>query len=182
MSFRRIRFCVPVLLLAVLSSPITVAQQRYQLEVIVFEHLKEDGGLWSRQDERPDWGGALDLKNMNGGGFTALSPGSFKMGGVYRVLRSSQNYQPLLHRAWMQQGLPGARARPVRVSSDNGQIEGTVKLRQARFLDVDVDLIYAIGTEKYARLQESRRMKLKELHYFDHPLFGAIIQVTRAGD
>lgn len=34
----------------------------------------------------------------------------------------------------------------------------------------------------YVRLTESRRIRLKELHYFDHPLFGVIVQVTRLKD
>jgi hypothetical protein len=34
----------------------------------------------------------------------------------------------------------------------------------------------------YVRLTESRRVRLKELHYFDHPLFGVIVQVTRLED
>ncbi len=35
---------------------------------------------------------------------------------------------------------------------------------------------------EYVRLVESRRIRLNELHYFDHPLFGAIIQVSRYGE
>ena len=30
----------------------------------------------------------------------------------------------------------------------------------------------------YARLTESRRVRLNEIHYFDHPLFGLIVQVS----
>ncbi|MCG8324602.1 MAG: peptidoglycan binding protein CsiV [Thiotrichales bacterium] len=32
---------------------------------------------------------------------------------------------------------------------------------------------------RYARIRESRKIKLNEVHYFDHPLFGALIQVSR---
>ncbi|MEX2354106.1 MAG: CsiV family protein [Gammaproteobacteria bacterium] len=31
----------------------------------------------------------------------------------------------------------------------------------------------------YVRLQETRRIRLNELHYFDHPMFGIILQVSR---
>lgn len=31
----------------------------------------------------------------------------------------------------------------------------------------------------YAQMKETRRIKLNELHYFDHPLFGVIMRVTR---
>ena len=36
-------------------------------------------------------------------------------------------------------------------------------------------------TAQYSRLRESRRMKLNELHYFDHPLFGLFMRVSRFG-
>ena len=75
-----------------------------------------------------------------------------------------------------------------------------MRLRSAHFLHVDVDLAFfpepgfqniktpIQGSENiipvlqqadYVRLTESRRIKLNELHYFDHPLFGVIIQVSR---
>lgn len=78
--------------------------------------------------------------------------------------------------------------------------DGIVRLRSSHFLHVDVDLVFfpepgfqniktAIqGSENitpvlqqadYVRLTESRRIKLNELHYFDHPLFGVIMQVSR---
>lgn len=78
--------------------------------------------------------------------------------------------------------------------------DGTVRLRSSHFLHVDVDLAFfpesgfqdiktpIQGSENitpvlqqadYVRLTESRRIKLNELHYFDHPLFGVIIQVSR---
>jgi hypothetical protein len=31
----------------------------------------------------------------------------------------------------------------------------------------------------YVRLNETRRIRLNELHYFDHPMFGVILQVSR---
>lgn len=76
--------------------------------------------------------------------------------------------------------------------------DGMVRLRSTRFLHLDVDAAYfphdpdvlqsetaleqglpAYQFADYVRLQESRRIRLKELHYFDHPLFGVIVQVTR---
>ena len=31
----------------------------------------------------------------------------------------------------------------------------------------------------YVRLQESRKIRLNEIHYFDHPFFGVILRVSR---
>ncbi len=42
--------------------------------------------------------------------------------------------------------------------------------------EADEEIIMS-GT--YAQMKETRRIKLNELHYFDHPLFGVIMRVTR---
>ena len=73
--------------------------------------------------------------------------------------------------------------------------DGTIKLRSSRFLHVDVDIAYfpesfkgdeeemtrdlAYQQADYVRLQETRKIKLNEIHYFDHPLFGLILRVSR---
>ncbi|RKZ70219.1 MAG: hypothetical protein DRQ48_06640 [Gammaproteobacteria bacterium] len=43
-------------------------------------------------------------------------------------------------------------------------------------IEIDEEIIMS-GT--YAQMKETRRIKLNELHYFDHPLFGVIMRVTR---
>lgn len=76
--------------------------------------------------------------------------------------------------------------------------DGIIRLRKSRFLHLDVDFAYfpdvleqpgleaGDGTAgrvrlpaNYVRLTESRRVKPDELHYFDHPLFGLIVQVSK---
>ncbi len=79
---------------------------------------------------------------------------------------------------------------------------GNIRLRSTKFLHIDVDIAYfpkdftgilnrqvqkdtrkdsslANYEADYVRLTESRRIRLNELHYFDHPLFGVILQVSR---
>ena len=76
--------------------------------------------------------------------------------------------------------------------------DGILRLWKSRFLHVDVDFAYfpesteqpaqgaAGGTDDnelpsagYVRLTQSRRIRSEELHYFDHPLFGLVVQVSR---
>ena len=76
--------------------------------------------------------------------------------------------------------------------------DGTVRLRKSRFLHLDVDFAYfpdtlqqpdlempaqAAGHRRfpadYVRLRESRRIKPDDLNYFDHPLFGLVVEVSR---
>jgi hypothetical protein len=179
----------------------------YHVEVIVFEHLRADpdGEVWTVNPGLPATGNSIDLfaaepPASGRRAFTALPSGRLKLAGTYRAIRNSSEYRPILHAAWEQPGLGPARAQSVLLrSAGNGgltadlgalQVLGSVKLRKTRFLHVDVDLAYflrrlppgsAPQAGDYVRLSESRKLKLNELHYFDHPLFGAIVQVTRAG-
>lgn len=139
--------------------------------------------------------------------FKKLRSSQFRLGGVYKELSFSRNYRPLLHLSWQQPGRSGSGATPVRIrdilnpesdiaASRQVKVDGTIRLRVSRFLHMDVDLIYLlenlealnqtdavngpdIPRASYTRLRESRRMKLNELHYFDHPLFGMITRVSR---
>jgi hypothetical protein len=81
-------------------------------------------------------------------------------------------------------------------------VDGTLQIRSSLYLHVDLDFVLfrkpavddAVAGEQletnlitnrinnpaeYVRLSESRRIKLNELHYYDHPLFGVIVQVSR---
>ena len=74
-------------------------------------------------------------------------------------------------------------------------LDGTVRLRRARYLHIDADLVYfrparlaqVVGSEPQPnlfRLAESRRMRSSELHFLDHPMFGVLVEVRpyeRAG-
>jgi len=75
--------------------------------------------------------------------------------------------------------------------------DGTIRLRSSTFLHVDVDFAFfpklfstgRVDSEQstqlrgqhadYVRLQESRKIRLNEINYFDHPAFGVILRVSR---
>jgi hypothetical protein len=74
-------------------------------------------------------------------------------------------------------------------------VDGLVSLQRNRFLHVNLDLLLAEPAAETAetglfsifsrresrpqvyRLQAQRRIRVNEVHYFDHPVFGAIVQV-----
>lgn len=93
------------------------------------------------------------------------------------------------------ESIPAEFYEPIRLLFD-----GIIRIRSSVFLHVDVDMVlfrqppYVIPVEQpeisllnlipenppaYIRLQETRRIRLNELHYFDHPMFGVILQVSR---
>jgi len=77
-------------------------------------------------------------------------------------------------------------------------INGSIRIRSGFFLHADIDLSYfktlpvenkIIRTSEESfqnsfdksviKLKETRKIKLNEIHYFDHPMYGVILQVSR---
>jgi len=80
----------------------------------------------------------------------------------------------------------------------NSIIDGSIRIRSGFYLHADIDLSYfkelpaenkilrsseesfTGNTDKTViKLKETRKIKLNEIHYFDHPMFGVILQVSR---
>ncbi len=131
--------------------------------------------------------------------FKALRARERSLVDAERRLRNSSQYAPLLSAAWRQPKLAVGGAKRVHLSdvdvrpstlqvqsSDAAvgapgslptpRIEGTVLVKIARQMSVDVDFTYANeGTP--VRLRATRGAKLREVNYFDHPLFGVLVQI-----
>ncbi|MEM6998325.1 MAG: CsiV family protein [Pseudomonadota bacterium] len=76
-------------------------------------------------------------------------------------------------------------------------IDGSIRIRSGFYLHADIDLSYfkklppenmvlRTSEESYSgfdktviKLKETRKIKLNEIHYFDHPMFGVVLQVSR---
>ncbi len=219
------------------SNPVFAAW--YQVEVIVFDNLypDSDGELWYKTPGLPDRDRSqelildepdvedIDSKIQSDNNnilipFKTLPKDKYRMDGIYRVLRFSEEYRPLIHISWQQPGAKRARAvhiekldsaMPEKELSDDNEpdflippkaiVDGIIRVRSGHFLHVDIDLVYFLdslsNTEffpsgetnkngmfvnqnaEYVRLKETRKIKLNELHYFDHPMFGVILQVSR---
>jgi len=154
---------------------------------------------------------SLDPAAAEGTAYQAFPENDRRLGGIYSALKFSKQYRPVLHMAWQQPGYGASRARNVQIRKEEGlisedgievpliKVDGVVKIRSTRLLHVDVDLAWFFqsvpesfllfgpqpnegeNTYRYARIKESRKIKLNEVHYFDHPLFGVLIQVSRLG-
>ena len=63
-------------------------------------------------------------------------------------------------------------------------IDGTLRVHRARYLHVQADLLYYRPVDGGGGApmpaeddpNESRRMRSRELHYLDHPLFGVLVE------
>lgn len=181
------------LMLATASQPLLSAYPPiYDVEVVVFlnNSAHDDGEQWPRPNL-----GSQNNGIFPEGEFTELGKSFYSLKGVSHDLERSDDYSVLFHRAWRQLAYDRDKAVAYPVHSiiqDGGEsVEGTVKLMLERFLHLDVslflmssegnqELVYsdAPGNVPLFELREKRRIKSTELHYFDHPRFGAIAKIT----
>ena len=196
--------------------PAGAADRWFMVEIVVFDDLRNEAlhdEQWPVDPGEPSLGGAIELaprpesvSEGAGHGYRLAKPSHLELGPVRQRLRRSAHYRPFLHAGWRLPGLPRRSARPVHIGSHLGggrtkaaapdggdrtpSVHGTVTVSLARYLQVDVDLLYhrpsggeAAGPESVParfRLVSERRMRSGELHYLDHPLFGVLIRITRA--
>ncbi len=193
LCFRTHRWLLPAALLLALASPIVpAADNDYRIELLVFKSLtgQDDGELFLRS--------IADTLNAAGGtrDVNWLGPGDYELAGIAGAMRRSDRYAPLLHVAWEEKVAGRSDARPVALpvagaATHGDYVTGTARVGLGRYLHLDLDLVLhepstpvnagestAYAAEPEYRLQESRRMRSKEIHYFDHPLFGVLAIIT----
>lgn len=149
-------------------------------------------------DDEPEIDRADEASIAGPTAFQSLSSAELQLGGVLRRLRTLDTYAPVLHVGWRQPGLGDGRARYVyltdkprslidaRADDDvavgsvqvaEQRVEGMVRVKTGVGLQVDADFI-SYGADAPVRINERRNVKFKEVHYFDNPFFGVIIQVV----
>lgn len=186
------KFLLGLLLVAVAAA----RADEVKVELIVFENLDPSAiqaEIWPANPGAPALDNAIELAAAGASekSWRLLLPTELSMGGVMQRLRNSARYRPLLHVGWVQpmdgsdrspavhvfSGMTGSGDTPV----SSPQINGVAAVRRNRFMHGDVDLLFkknAAAAPITARLDASRRLRNNEVHYLDHPLFGAIIKVT----
>ncbi len=173
------------------TAPLPAAGPLYTVEVIVFATGNPDdqGEQWPARTADSDAAGVY-MDNR----ITSLPRTARSLAAVHSSLQRS-GHQILLHRTWHQPaGRKSSGAYPVRSSGDNGPaLDGFIRLLRGRYLHLEMDLTmsgkqrshhpggFAADPAPAAayRLQEKRRVRQSELHYFDHPRFGVLARVTR---
>ncbi|UAW96988.1 hypothetical protein KEM63_09065 [Halopseudomonas nanhaiensis] len=104
-----------------------------------------------------------------------------------------QGYRLHLHTAWTQ---PLGLGNPIAVSDDDAtsspdagvdplpRVQGLVSVKQNQGLEADVSFWLNQGTADgrlvTEKLRQTRRLRLDETHYLDHPSLGVLIRVWRA--
>ena len=195
------------LLAAMPVLPAGASERWFTVEMIVFDDLRGEGlhaEHWPGDPGEPPIDGSIVLERLPGGqpdgaahAFRLVNRSELSLTGVRDALRRSAHYRPLLHAAWRLPGVRHDAARPVHVGArlaDSGAdgderptVQGTVEVSLARYLRVALDLLYVrpangevVAPEtvpRRFRLVSERRMRSRELHYIDHPLFGVLVWI-----
>lgn len=166
-----------LLLLLVLLAPTSFADDLYQVELIVFQ--QEGDAVYASQPAPEDWAKGAQPPAADSRRPTAMDAQANK-------LAQAQGYQVLMHKAWKQ----AIGDTPVKIAISEGRqqdghfpVEGTLTLRQQRFIDTQADFwVNQFGGD--GLLQHSQHMvqdvslKNDVLAYLDHPSLGMLIRVS----
>jgi len=182
----------------------TATGSDYDVELVVFQNLMpelEGKEIWS--PERVN----LQLADIDKAAKAAdTQDEKSSLGRAVLAMGESKRYRVLAHKRWTQTAEARSTSQVMRIISAEGELDGTFVFYLSRFLHVDVQMLLkdenavpvaitasagnpasgnpAMAGEKGAgmqlayRIDESRRIRSSEIHYFDHPKFGVLVQVT----
>jgi len=141
----------------------TVFSKDYMVEVLVFENLNEQRAHDSNNYVEP-------AEMVSETETWQLEPSMLNEAAT--SITESENYQLLHHFSWGQEALPYSESAAFEITEQNTR--GWIKIYANHLLFANIDIDF-IGY----RLSEKRRLKLNEKHFFDHPKYGILMQVSR---
>lgn len=181
---RLIALLPTLLLLTPLSLPAadTDKPSRYDIEVLVFENRLPELAGEELVRGNPE---ELRQKALENAMAPVASPAeNYLQPGIAKLLEDDGHYRVLAHAHWQQTLEPNPKTpvKPVRIAAaDPNELDGSIRFTMSRFLHLDVGLLFRPAADgdpavTYA-LNEQRRIKSQETHYFDHPRFGVLVRV-----
>ena len=160
----------------------------YEIEVVVFENRLSDlegSELWTREQGNP-----LSTEKDDSVVAGEKPPADSALSAAATALEKTGRHHVLAHLRWQQSAEAKSVSKPVKISNTESGLNGSLRFYLSRFLILDLNLalreaqsggIFSGASENSAsvyRLNEPRRIKVSETHYFDHPKFGALVRVS----
>lgn len=140
-----------------------IANKEYKVEVLVFEHRNSGPASESHHYVAP-----REMKHNSE--HWVLEPSLLSE--QASLIDNSDEFLLKHHYAWGIESLPYEESANFTVVET--QLRGYIKVYADQLLFTNIDLDY-----QGFRMHEKRRLKLNEQHYFDHPKFGILMQVSR---
>ncbi len=158
------------LLLCCFNSWAIADQRWFQVELIVFQQQAPNSEIFDQ----------VESKIEPVARYAHVSAGSKTLKNTYSRLKKSRDYRPFYYQSWRVPVSSGSVSLPIDVSVPGANLNGWIKVQRGNLLHVIADLEFSPpAAEKLVyRLTEKRRVLLNEVHYLDHPLFGAVVKVS----
>lgn len=157
-----------LILLSFFSS--NIFANSYKIEILIFSQDMPNTEVFDQTESKIEWPNRIADRSA----YTAVNSSLRRS---YERLSGSQNYQPIMHVAWVQSVGANRHSRAVRISNPEGTINGFFQLKRGHLIHMITDLEFSEGGTVY-RINEKRRFKLKDTHYLDHPKFGVLVRVS----
>ena len=141
----------------------SLSAKDYMVEVLVFENTNGATATESHSYEAP--------RKMKAGSKAWFRAPTMLLSEAQSI-ESSPDYQLAHHYSWGIESLSYEDSANYTIFEAESQ--GYIKVYAEQLLFTNIDIDY-----KGFRMKEKRRLKLNEKHFFDHPKFGLLMQVSR---
>ncbi len=187
------------------AEPARMQETAFNVELVIFRPLKPLGiqedwrveGMRGRSIATPvDEENGDVSANVAGSrlAVSSLSPALFKLAAIESSLQRSRGYEVIGHIGWTQLAVPrgsGLLVDLTEVGLSGLPVQGTGALERGKYLYLRLNLAYAPGDPPSSlvgtvqsdgsvmfSLNQVRRVRPFERHYFDHPAFGVVAMIT----
>ncbi len=160
-------------ILSLMAGQLMAKGRLYKIELLIFSQHMPNSEVFEQTESQIKWPRRLKSRSA----FKAASPEFMRLHGSYASMARSQQYQPLMHVAWIQSVKSNSYSQAVQITDPAGRLNGYFRLQRGNLVHMIADLEYSSGSVIY-RLKEKRRFKLNETHYLDHPKFGVLARVS----
>jgi len=101
---------------------------------------------------------------------------------IYSSLAANYAYQPVWYKSWVQSFASHRTSGAMPIQGDGDLLNGFIRVQRGHYVQLLIDLEFSPGGANgdppvIYRINEKRRVKLNEIHYFDHPRFGVIATI-----
>ena len=155
-----------------LAAEAPAGSARYLVEMLVF---RQPGTLPPPLPVAP-----LAIVTTIPGRVELLPESAWQLSGAGEALTRRGGYELLAHAAWA--AIVPANGRTTARLEDllpaGTPLAGSIALQRSQYLFLGVEVDYQAAPGATFGLREKRRIKFGERHYFDHPAFGVVAQVT----
>jgi len=171
--------CVLAAMLLSIASAIAAPEEnetQYEVELLVFEQRFPEYLGDELLPDNPPARAATELA-------IPVEPpanGNPRFDSIIEQIEQDSRYRILAHERWIQRSEPKTEAKPRRIrgAGPESAVDGSIRFYTTRFLHLEVNLtLRADGRDYY--LNELRRLRLNEVHYFDHPRFGMLARISQ---